>query len=96
MEIHAKKQMPKWKERSIFEKGLTVLGLILSISVIILSVLSLAGTWQGTINIVEPLLGLLMLIQTLQFWKYNKTVAIFSLFVALFIFSVAIVVFFFR
>ncbi|WP_312649643.1 hypothetical protein [Aminipila sp.] len=96
MEIHVKKQMPKWKERSTLEKGLTVFGLILSISVIILSVLSLAGRWKDLINVVEPLLGLLMLIQTLQFWKYNKAVAIFSLFVALFIFGVAIVVFFFR
>lgn len=93
MEINIKKEMPKWKEKSKFEKGLTLFSLILSISVIILATLSLVSNWQDAINITEPLLGLLMLIQTLQFWKYNKAVAIFSLIAAIFILGVAIVVF---
>lgn len=96
MGIDVKKEMPKWKEKSKFEKGMTVFSLILSISVIILAVLSLAGSWQDVINITELLLGLLMLIQTLQFWKYNKPVAIFTLIAAIFSIGVAIVIFFLR
>lgn len=39
-----KKEMPKWKEKSPFEKGSTVFTLILSISVLILSTLTLVGS----------------------------------------------------
>lgn len=96
MGINIKKQTPKWKEKSKLEKGLTVFGLILSISVILLAALSFVGRGRGAINVMEPLLGLLMLIQTLQFWKYNKDVAIISLMAGIFIFGVAIIVFFLR
>ncbi|MBN7772320.1 hypothetical protein [Clostridium aminobutyricum] len=88
------KKIPKWEEKSIVEKQLAVLGLILSIAVIILAALSLTDGWQGTINVVELLLGLLMLVQTLQFWKYNKAIAIITLIAAILCFGAAIVSFF--
>lgn len=40
-----------------------------------------------TINIVKPLLGVLMLIQTIQNWNKNKTTAILSLIATILIFS---------
>ena len=40
-----------------------------------------------TINIVEPLLGVLMLIQTIQNWNKNKTSVILSLIATILIFS---------
>ncbi|MNP77879.1 hypothetical protein D3C76_1753930 [compost metagenome] len=49
--------------------------------------------WENAINVFEPLLGVLMVIQTIQNWKKNKAVAIFSLCVAIFIFGISIFVF---
>jgi hypothetical protein len=49
--------------------------------------------WENAINVFEPLLGVLMVIQTIQIWKKNKAVAIFSLCVAIFIFGISIFIF---
>jgi len=91
-----KKEMPKWKEKSTYEKGLLVLSLTLSVLVILFATMYLTGRWQGAINMTEPLLGLVMFIQALQFWKYNRFTSIFSLIAGLLILVVFMVVFFFR
>ena len=74
------------------EKILTVLGLICSISIIILAVLQILDIWNRTIDLIEILLGVLMLIQTIQNWKRNRKVALISLAAAIFIFSISIFV----
>lgn len=79
-----KKQMPTWKEKSPYEKSLLVLSMILSVFVVLFATLSLIGRWKGGMYIVQPLLGVVMLIQALQFWKYNRLVSIFSLFAVFF------------
>lgn len=90
------KEMPKWKEKSTYEKGLIVLSLTFSFFVILFAAIYLTGRWQGAINITEPLLGLVMLLQALQFWKYNRLVSILSFIASLSILVVLMVVFFFR
>jgi hypothetical protein len=72
---------------------LFVVGIICSISIIILALIQILGVWETAINVFEPLLGVLMLIQAIQNWKKSKLVAIFSLCVAIFIFIVAISIF---
>ncbi|MBN7772305.1 hypothetical protein [Clostridium aminobutyricum] len=79
-----KKQMPTWNEKSTYEKSLLVVSLILSVPAVLFFILYLTGRWQGGMNIVQPLLGLMMFVQALQFWKYNRLVSIFSLFAAFF------------
>lgn len=74
-----KKQIPTWNERSLYEKSLLVSSMILSVPAVLFSVLYLTGLWQDGMHIVQPLLGLMMIVQALQFWKYNKIVSIFSL-----------------
>lgn len=74
------------------EKILTVLGLICSISIIILAVLQILDIWNRTIDLIEILLGVLMLIQTIQNWKRNREVAFISLAAAIFIFLISIFV----
>ena len=74
------------------EKILTVLGLICSISIIIFAVLQILDIWNRTIDLIEILLGVLMLIQTIQNWKRNRKVALISLAAAIFIFSISIFV----
>lgn len=88
-----KKEIPKWKEKSSYEKGLIVLNMTLSFLVILFAIMYLTGKWKDAINIIEPLLGLVMLTQTLQFWKYNRFISIFSLITSLLILGAVMVVF---
>lgn len=83
-----------WNEKKPYEKVVSVLGIICSISVIVLAAMQLAGVWEKAINVYEPLIGVLMLIQTIQFWNKDKKIALFSLCVAIFIFIVAFIILF--
>ncbi len=81
-----------WNEKTISLKILNVIAFIISIIVIILSLMQIFNIWDKAINIFEPLLGILMLIQAIENWKNNKLTAYFSLFVAIFIFVFAIII----
>lgn len=83
-----------WNQKTLPFKILTLIGVIISITVVILAFMQIFNVWDKAINIFEPLLGVLMLIQTIENWKTNKSIAYFSLFVAIFIFVVAIIIFF--
>jgi len=72
-----------------YKKVLFILGIICSLSIIVLAIMQLP------VDVLEPLVGVLMLIQSLGYWKKNRNLAIFSLLVALFIFFVAITKFVF-
>ncbi|WP_238904769.1 DUF3953 domain-containing protein [Clostridium sp. YIM B02506] len=82
-----------WSQKQTHEKVITVMGIVCSISIIILAVMQILDIWENAINVFEPLLGVLMVIQTIQNWKKNKEVAIFSLCVAIFIFGISIFIF---
>ena len=73
----------KWSQKQTDEKVLSVIGSICSISIIILACMQILGFWRTVTNVFEPLLGVLMLIQTIQDWKKNKVVAKLSLYAAL-------------
>lgn len=52
------------------------------------------NVWDKAINVFEPLLGVLMLIQAIENWKTNRLTAYLSLFVAIFMFIVASIILF--
>lgn len=83
-----------WNKKALSLKVLTIIGAIISIAVIILSLMQIFNVWDKAINIFEPLLGALMIIQAIENWKTNRSTAYFSLFVAIFIFIVAIIILF--
>jgi hypothetical protein len=85
-----------WSQKQTYEKVLFVMGIICSISIMILAGMHILGIWKTAINVFQPLMGVLMLIQGIQYWKKYKVVAIFSLCVALFIFLVSISIFVIR
>lgn len=85
-----------WCAMYTYEKIVFVLGGICSISVIILACLQLLGIWEKAINVLEPLVGVSMVTQTILQWKKNKKVAAFSLCVAIFIFIVGFLILFNR
>lgn len=79
--------------KQTYEKVLFIVGCICSISIIILASMQLLGIWEKAINVFEPLVVVLMLIQTIQNWKKNRPVAIVSLCAGIFIFIVAVLIF---
>lgn len=87
-------KLKDWNKKTIPFKILTILGLIISVTIIVLSFIQIFNVWDKAINVFEPLLGVLMMIQAIENWKANKSKAYFSLFVAIFIFIVAIIILF--
>lgn len=83
----------RWDQKQTDEKVLYVISSICSISIIILVCLQILGVWKTAVNVFEPLLGVLMLIQTIQNWKKNKAVAKVSLCAAIIIFGFSIFTF---
>ena len=75
-----------WSKKQTYEKVLSIIGTTCAISIIILAPIQILGIWNTAINIVEPMLGVLMLTQTIQNWKKNKGTAILSLLATILIF----------
>ena len=75
------------------EKILFVIRIIVSILVIIFTMLQLLKVWNKAIYVAVPLMGILLLFQSIQEWKKNRGVSIFILICSLFILICAIVVF---
>ncbi|WP_242841201.1 hypothetical protein [Clostridium akagii] len=69
----------RWSQKQTDEKVLSVINSICSISIIILVCMQILGVWKSATNIFYPLVGVLMLIQTIQYWKKNKEVGKLSL-----------------
>ncbi len=84
----------EWNKKTLLSKILTIIGFIISITVIILAILHIFNVWNNAIYVYEPLTGILMLIQAIEYWPKNKKVAYISLFAAIFIFIVTIVILF--
>lgn len=78
-----------WKEKSMSEKVILVLRIAVSVCVIILGVLHLLNVCSA-IDVVIPLVGVNLLLQSFQEWRKNRITAIFSLCTALFVFAITI------
>ena len=89
-----KVKLKDWNEKTIPFKILTIFGLIISVTIIVLALMQIFNIWDKAINVFEPLLGILMLIQAIENWKTNRATAYFSLFIAIFIFLIAIIILF--
>ena len=85
----------KWRDLSQVDKFMLSVRMVASILVVIFAALQLLGVWDKAINLAAPLMGTVLLIQSVQEWKKQRGVAIFGLCAALFIFGCAIVVWFF-
>ena len=87
-------KLKDWDKKTIPFKILTIFGLIISVTIVVLALMQIFNIWDNAINVFEPLLGVLMIIQAIENWKTNSSTAYFSLFVAIFIFLVAIIILF--
>ena len=84
----------KWRELPLADKFMLSVRIVASILVVALVSLQLLGVWDKAINLAAPLMGVVLLIQSVQEWKEHRGVAIFGLCAALFIFGCSIVVWF--
>lgn len=87
--------MKKWNEWPRADKFMLVVRVVASFLVVVFAALQLLGVWDKAINLAAPLMGIVLLIQSVQEWKQQRGVAIFGLCAALFVFGCAIVVWFF-
>lgn len=83
-----------WKERSGADKAMLIFRIAASLGVIVLAALQLLGIWERAMHVAAPLIGLILLAQSIQEWKQSRGVAIFGLCAALFLFGCAFVVWF--
>jgi len=80
-----------WKTKTKNEKILFITRLVASIIVIVFALLQLLKIWDKAIYVSAPLMGVVLLIQSIQEWKTNRSVAIVGLLCSLFIFICTIV-----
>ena len=85
----------QWRALSQADKYMLVVRVAVSILVVLFAALQLLGVWDKVINVATPLMGIVLLLQSVQEWKKQRGVAIFGLCAVLFIFVCAIVVWFF-
>lgn len=85
----------KWRDLSQADKFMLIVRVVASFLVVIFAALQLMGVWDKAINLAAPLMGIVMLVQSVQEWKKQRGIAIFGLCAALFIFGCTIMVCFF-
>jgi len=74
------------------DRIINALIIVLSVAVIALATLQLFGVWEDSINVYEPLIGVVLLLQAKLFWKKNRKIAVVQLCAAGFVFICAFVI----
>ena len=82
----------RWNNMTTRDRIINALIIILSVAVIVLAALQLLGIWENSINVYEPLIGVVLLLQAQLFWKKNRKIGVLQLCAAGFIFACAIVI----
>lgn len=82
----------RWKKMTARDRIIHVLIIILSAAVIVLAALQLLGIWENSINVYEPLVGVVLLLQAKLFWKKDRKIAVMQLCAAGFVFICAFVI----
>jgi hypothetical protein len=82
----------KWSKLSKPDKIINALIIVLSVAVIALAALQLLGIWKNSINVYEPLVGVVLLLQAKLFWKKNRKIAVIQLCASGFVFICAFVI----
>lgn len=84
----------KWNEKSAADKTMLVLRLTASIATVIFALLQLFDVWNKAIYVAAPLVGVVILMQSVQERKEHKGTAILGFGCAAFIFVCSVVVWF--
>jgi len=84
----------KWNERPVLDRAMIVFRIIVSVVVIVLASLQISKVWDGAISYAMPLMGVQLLVTSIQEWKQNRVSSIVGFVCAVFVFTCAIIVFF--
>ena len=82
----------RWNNMTTRDRIINVLIIILSVAVIALAALQLLGIWEDSINVYEPLIGVVLLLQAKLFWNMNRKIAVLQLCAAGFVVICAFVI----
>ena len=82
----------RWNNMTKRDKIINVLIIILSVAVIVLAALQLLGIWENSINVYEPLIGVVLLLQAKLLWTKNRKIAVMQLCASGFVFICAFVI----
>lgn len=74
-----------WMGKLWYEKVIFIIGMLTSVTVVVLAVLQLCNVWEDAAYLYMPMLAVLMLVQAFENRKRSRGIAIFSLGVAVFI-----------
>lgn len=74
------------KETPLLSKIATICSIIVAAAVVILAILQIFDVWSSAAHLYIPMMGVNLLLQAYTQWKSNRSVAIFSLCAAGFIF----------
>ncbi len=85
--------LPDWQNKTKLEKVLTIGSFALCIIVLILCIIQLVSK-INLIKIYEPLLGITLLLGSIQYWKNNKPLAITCLLSSIYIIVISIIIIF--
>ena len=66
------KFVERFMEKSKYEKGSFIVGIVSSIIVIVFAVLQILGLWNSAIIVCEIFMGISMISQAILQWKKNK------------------------
>lgn len=80
-----------FKSKNILEKVTSVIGFIIAILIIVLAIIDIFNIIENDVYML--LLGILMIIQTINTWRKDKATSYFSLFVGLYILLIYCVTF---
>jgi hypothetical protein len=69
----------KWNEKTVFQKCISVVSIICSLTAIVFAVFSLAGIWKNAIDYALLMQAVCVLCFGIQNWKKQKAWAIFQL-----------------
>lgn len=62
----------KWNEKSVVDKILLVLRIVISVAILVGAALQITGVWDKALNVAISLLSVLILIQSIQEHKEQK------------------------
>ena len=69
----------RWNNMTTADRIINVLVIVLSVAVIVLAALQLLGIWEDSINVYEPLIGVVLLLQAKLLWTKNRKIAVMQL-----------------
>ncbi|MFA9377984.1 MAG: hypothetical protein ACERKZ_14700 [Lachnotalea sp.] len=84
--MNDKVALPKWCDKTVTEKIFNALQILMTIFIIFFGSLQIFDVWDKAINVLEPLLGVVMILMFLQYRKYSKVTAYTFIGVAILIF----------